>query len=259
MRRKQTSSNNVQDKRKDSEPTPMNRELEVLNMVRDSDEPIGSWALMSMFEQRGVHLSPATIGRVLTQLEQQGYLERKSFKGRVITQKGESAITQAENYMQMEGYRKRLEDLLHSKVFHHFIMVLEARKTIERETARLAAQNITAEEIAQLEALEKKREDDNKRGVNNPQNDIEFHKTIARASHNMVLMIFSEIISTMHQQSAVFDYMRSKMPRPYFISHAKVIEAFKVRNPKAAEKSMEKHINRLIQDVNIFMESEPKQ
>jgi GntR family transcriptional repressor for pyruvate dehydrogenase complex len=258
MRRKESSFNNSRDNGEAVEPTPMDRELEVLTMVRDSDEPLGSWALMSMFEQKGVRLSPATIGRVLMQLEQHGYLERKSFKGRVITKKGKSAITDAENFMRMEDYRKRLEELLHSKVFLHFIMVLEARKTIERETARLAAQNITAEEIAQLEALEKKREDDNRRGVNNPQNDIEFHKIIARASHNMVLMIFSEIISMLHQQSAVFDYMRSQMPRPYFISHAKVIEAFKQRNAKAAEKSMAKHIDKLIQDVNTFVESEPK-
>jgi len=228
------------------------RELELLSIVRDSDEPIGSWALMEVFEERGISLSPATFGRMLTELEKEGYLERKSYKGRVITKKGIAAIAQAESLRRMESYRKRLEDLLSSRVLRHFLMVLAARKAVEREIACLAAQNITKKELARLEALERIREYNDRHLINAPEHDIEIHRIIAHASRNSALVIFSEILMTMRQQSAVFDSMRMHMQRPYFISHRKTIEALKAHNPKAAEKSMVEHIETLIRDVNEY-------
>jgi len=228
------------------------RELELLSIVRDSDEPIGSWALMGVFEERGVSLSPATFGRLLTQLEKEGYLERKSYKGRVITEKGIAAIVQAQSLRQMETYRKRLEDLLSSRVLRHFLMVLGARKAIEREAVFLAAKNITKKEIARLEELERMREYNDRRYINDPAHDIEIHRIIAHASRNDALVVFSEIVMTMRQQSAVFDSMRMRMERPYFISHRKIIEALKAHDPKAAAKSMVQHIETLIRDVNEY-------
>jgi len=233
-------------------PQTSDRELELLSIVRDSDEPIGSWALMEVFEERGVSLSPATFGRLLTELEQQGYLERKSYKGRVITAKGVAAIAQAEGLRRMESYRKRLEDLLSSRVLRHFLMVLEARKAIEREAASLAAKNITKKEIARLEDLERIREYNDRRFINDPAHDIEIHRIIARASRNDALVVFSDIVMTMRQQSAVFDSMRMRMERPYFVSHRRIIEALKAHEPRAAEKCMVEHIETLIRDVNEY-------
>jgi len=235
------------------------RELELLSIVRDSDEPIGSLALMEVFQERGVSLSPATFGRLLTELEQEGYLERKSYKGRVITAKGVAAIAQAEGLRQMESYRKRLEDLLSSRVLRHFLMVLGARKAIEREAASLAARNITKKEIARLEDLERIREYNDRRLINDPAHDIEIHRIIARASRNEALVVFSEIVMTMRQQSAVFDSMRMRMERPYFVSHRRIIDALKTHEPRAAEKCMIEHIETLIRDVNEYnKETMPK-
>ncbi len=123
------------------------RTFHVLSMIRNSDEPLGSWSLVEMFEEKGINLSSATIGRILNHLEKRGYLKKKSFKGRLITKKGEEAIEQALRMEQINKYTKRLEDLLNSKVLHHFIMVLEARRAIERETVRLSVKNITEEQI----------------------------------------------------------------------------------------------------------------
>ena len=122
--------------------TERDRGLEVLHIVQNSSAPIGSWALVGLLEEKGLVYSTATIGRILHQLEQQGYLEKKGYRGRVITKKGEMAIAQASRLKQMESYKDKLDDIMNSDRLQHFLMVLEARKTIERETTRLAALNI---------------------------------------------------------------------------------------------------------------------
>lgn len=228
------------------------RELEVLNMIRSSDEPIGSWALVDMFEKKGINLSPATIGRILNQLDKRGYLEKRSYKGRVITAKGEQAMEHAARLRQISKCGKDLESLLDAKVLRHFIMVLEARRAIERETVRLAAANITDEEVQKLAEIDRQREQDFQAGRIDAKNDILFHRVIAEASRNEVLKVFLHLIHVLRQQSDVFDYMRSKINKPYFISHDKILQCLRERNAARAEKAMDEHINTLIRDVENY-------
>ena len=228
------------------------RELEVLNMIRSSAEPIGSWALVDMFEKRGIRLSPATIGRILNQLDKRGYLERRSYKGRIITAKGERAMERAARLRQLSKCGKDLESLLDAKVLRHFIIVLEARRAIERETARLAAINITDEEVEKLVEIDQQRELDHKADRIDAKNDILFHKLIAEASRNEVLKVFLHLIHALRQQSDLFDYMRGKMNKPYFISHDKILQCLRERNAAKAEKAMEEHIDTLIRDVQNY-------
>ncbi len=228
------------------------RELEVLNMIRSSDEPLGSWALVDMFEKKGINLSPATIGRILNQLDKRGYLEKRSYRGRVITAKGRRAMERAARLRQISKYGKDLESLLDAKILRHFIMVLEARRAIERETVRLAAANITKGEVQKLGEIDRQREQDYRAGRIDAKNDIQFHQLIAEVSRNEVLKIFLHLIHELRQQSDVFDYMRSKMNRPYFISHDRILQALGEHNAVKAEKAMEEHINALIQDVENY-------
>ena len=228
------------------------RELEVLNMIRSSDEPIGSWALVDMFEKKGINLSPATIGRILNQLDKRGYLEKRSYKGRVITTKGERAMEQAARLRQISKCGNDLDSLLDAKVLRHFIMVLEARRAIERETVRLAAANITAEEVEKLGEIDRQREKNYQAGRLDAKNDILFHKVIAEASRNEVLKVFLNLIHVLRQQSDVFDYMRSKMSEPYFISHDKILRCLRERNAAKAGKAMEEHLDTLISDVEKY-------
>jgi DNA-binding FadR family transcriptional regulator len=223
--------------------------LEILHIVQNSNVPIGSWALVALLEEKGLVYSTATIGRILHQLEQQGYLEKKGYRGRVITKKGEIAIAKASRFKEMESYKEKLDDMMNSDVLQHFLMVLEARKTIERETTRLAALNITEKEFNALKALESKRIADHKRAQRHASYDRSFHQLIARASRNEILIIFSQILSMLSDKTELFDYMRTKTDTPYYIGHRKILEALEQKNPGSAEKRMIEHIDTLIEDV----------
>ncbi len=129
------------------------RELVVLECLRDSTGPIGSWSLVESLEARKFKVSSASIGRILYSLERQNLVEGKGNQGRVITKSGLQAIKQTKAVNSMNLQRENLENLINSDVMEEYIMVLQARKAIERETVRLAAENITEAQIKVLQDI----------------------------------------------------------------------------------------------------------
>lgn len=228
------------------------KELLVLECINNSKEPIGSWHLVERLEDKNINISSATIGRILTHLEKLGYVEKESFKGRIITPKGIEAIEKSKTLEEINFHKSELDKLINTKVLEDFIMVLQARQAIERETARLAAENITQEEI---ESMEKKlicQEENYKKGLSIAQDDIDFHKAIAKASKNAVLESLYNIISTSGQQSRLFEYIRAQVRSPYNESHRNIYNAIKNHNSIEAERHMIAHMQNLFKDVSAY-------
>jgi DNA-binding FadR family transcriptional regulator len=230
------------------------KELVILKMIRDSEEPIGSWAIADKLAEMGISVSSATAGRMLNRLEKLGFLEKKKFKGRVITKKGQEAIANIKKIQKIDFHRNELMKFINSQVLEEYLMVLEARKAIEGATARLAAKNITVEEIKRLEEILKEQERNYSLHRSITNNDLDFHKTIARASGNRVLENLYHIISMSGQQSEIFEFIRETVGAPYMVSHKRIYEALKKGDAVEAEKCMILHIENLVSDVKKYWE-----
>lgn len=228
------------------------KELIVLKCIASSDGPIGSWYLVEKLEEKNITISSATIGRILTHLERLGYVEKESVKGRVITQSGIEAIKKEEAIKKIDYHKNELNEFINTGVLEEYIMVLQAREAIERETAKLAAQNITENEIKKMDEILLKQEENYRNKLSVAEDDINFHKAIARASRNTVLEILYNIISTFGQQSKLFEYIRAQVKSPYNKSHRKIYNAIKEHNEVEAEKSMIEHMQNLIKDVSAY-------
>ncbi|MBB6217062.1 DNA-binding FadR family transcriptional regulator [Anaerosolibacter carboniphilus] len=228
------------------------KELIVLECIASSEEPIGSWLLVELLEERSVNTSSATIGRILNRLERVGYVEKESVKGRVITQKGLEAIRNAKTIEKINFHKNELDKMINTKVLEDFIMVLQARKAIERETARLAAQHSTDQEIEYMASILRRQEDHFTNHSSIAQDDIDFHKAIAKASRNTVLESLYTIISTMGQQSKLFEHVRTQVKSPYSKSHRDILNAIKNHDADEAERCMIQHTENLIQDVTMY-------
>jgi len=228
------------------------REMIVLESIRDASEPLGSWSLVEHLEEKGYKVSSASIGRILYKLEQRGFVEGQGNRGRIITKAGVSAIGKTKAFNSMDAHRKDLENLINSKVLEDFIMVLQARKAIERETARLAAENITEAGIKKLNAVLEEQEIKAKRGESIAEIDIAFHRGIAAASHNSALLALYGILSTMGQQSELFEFVRSRVTATYRQAHRSILEAICAHNPDEAEGCIIRHMDALIEDVTKY-------
>lgn len=231
------------------------RELIVLECIRDSTEPLGSWSLVEHLEERGYRVSSASIGRILYRLEQRGFVEGQGNRGRIITKAGIGAIGKTRAFNSMDSHRKDLENLINSKVLEDFIMVLQARKAIERETARLAAENITEAGKRELAAILEEQEVRARRGESIADIDIAFHRGIATASRNSALLALYGILSTMGQQSELFEFVRSRVNAPYRPAHRSILEAISSHDPDEAERNMIRHMDALIEDVTKYWDA----
>lgn len=119
--------------------------------------------------------------------------------------------------------------------------VLQARLTLERETAYLAVSHATDEDLVAIEVA--LNEFDASRDVMaQARADIRIHAAIARASHNPVLEImFGSIAGLTHELMlrSLSDPLVSREGIPY---HREIFKAIKRRKPQAARLAMERHL-----------------
>ncbi|HZK61209.1 MAG TPA: FCD domain-containing protein [Anaerovoracaceae bacterium] len=228
------------------------KELMTLEFIAASNEPIGSWLLGEKLEGNGITISIATVGRILNKLEKLHFVGKESFKGRIITDKGLEAIGKAKILVDINFHKDKLDEMINTKVLKDYIMVLQARKAIERETARLAARNITDGEIKNIEEILRRQESNRETNQSVAAEDVNFHKAITKASMNTVLESIYTIISTFGQQTELFEYIRIQVKSPFRTAHQEIFEAIKNHDEERAEKCMIEHINNLIKDVTKY-------
>ena len=136
--------------------------------------------------------------------------------------------------------------------------LLQARRLVEPETAALAAENASEEQLAGIrEALERNIED-NRRGSTTHPGDRLLHVRIADASGNPAYALLIRHLLG-HKYGAMFQRLQSlyttkDMPRRSEREHDAIVEAICARNPAAARKAMRTHLDSVIR---IFSRTNP--
>ena len=234
------------------------KELLILQIIQKHNGPVGSGNLAEMIEKQGINISPASIGRFLNSLEWKGFLIKDRNKGRIITPAGENAMREAMEKKHVSNLRDALDEMLGTKTLGTFLKILETRKIIESATVKLAAKNITDEELARLKEVLEEREDHIRKEESVSPADIEFHSLIASASRNEILSQVYKIISRLGQQSELFEYMRKKASGSYRSSHWEIYKALLAHDSRKAEKSLVTHMDALIHDVQKYWKEHPE-
>ena len=116
-------------------------DYDVLSRMIKENVPVGASSLALM-----LNTSQAKIGRKLLQLEHRGFLKKQSNKGRVVTAEGQKYFQELKNdTVRAQRVKELIEGSLVSSE-KDLLDILTARRVIERETAYLAAKNISREE-----------------------------------------------------------------------------------------------------------------
>ena len=130
--------------------------------------------------------------------------------------------------------------------------MLVARRAIERELAKLAAVNAKPSDIEEMWAIQRAQYETFSRDLDAAEQDVLFHRAIARASGNPVLYSAIEMIRQDGQLTPVFEYIRKTVHSIISYDHAQIVKAIENRDPQKAEEAMVKHIESLIADVNKY-------
>lgn len=229
------------------------QEYLTLLIISQSQSPVGSGYLSREFKNYGLDVSEATAGRILAQMDSLHYTNRIGYQGRTLTNNGIERLKELEEKKVRSDQGQEFFKALESRTKDELIDILVARRAIERELARLAATNATEDEIKGLwhiQRMQKKRVAHAKGGA--AEQDVAFHRIVAKASRNKVLEGAMELIRQDGQLAPVLEFIRKEVHSVVSLDHAKIVTAIENRDADLAEKAMVDHLENLIRDVKKY-------
>lgn len=191
-------------------------------------------------------VSRASIREALSALEMMGLLEVRSGEGTFMRRlKPESVIAPLAWMLSIE--KGTVQELL------------EVRKILEVQAAKLAAQRAQAEDLRELEdALENMRQEIINPELGGEKADLQFHYAITRATNNKILILIMDAISDMMQQMLKTSreklYQGKYTPNILYSEHAQIYEAIKRKDPKQASECILEHLSGVEEELNSHIE-----
>lgn len=133
------------------------------------------------------------------------------------------------------------------------LSLIEARQVIEPAAARLAALRATNADIAPMEAAYRRMGEAKARQDFTTFNaaDIDFHKALLRASHNIVFQQLSTTIGAALAYSFRLTVERAREPGASLPNHGEVIERIRQRDSEGAFASMARLLNIAVVDLGL--------
>lgn len=134
------------------------------------------------------------------------------------------------------------------------IEIYRVREALEGMAARLAAENMTAEEVAGLHELlvQHEQQQDLKEDTAyfQREGDLDFHYRIIQGSHNQTLidLLIGEIYHLVRMYRYQFS-MTTNRPQKALGEHRQIIEAIENRDGEMAELLMRRHISRARENI----------
>lgn len=223
----------------------------IARSIAQSDGPVGSWSLKIELDANGVECSTATIGRYLKMLDVKGFTIQKSNQGRVLTPSGKIWLDGMKNRIDRAQMRDNISRTIHVNEYAEMVDLMQVRKLIEVDAARLAAENATDEDIRRLEAtlqLHHRYVEDNVDPVDPA---LDFHLAVTQASHNKFMAaVLSLLVFEEKQIEATIEVLRTReMGSVYVVEHDDIMQAIREHNPQRAESLMEAHMQVILDEV----------
>ncbi|MBA8841604.1 FadR/GntR family transcriptional regulator [Ochrobactrum sp. RH2CCR150] len=182
-------------------------------------------------------VSRGTVREAVRALVAQGMLETRQGSGTYVRSKTDTA--RSLNRIRHTSLRDRLE----------------MRAALEVEAARLAAQRITPQTIAHLEAVLASRglREDTDR-MTFVERDFAFHEAIAAASGNHALIEVYGFFSASIRES-IEATLDGELPEPDFEAHRQIIEAIATGDPDKASATVRRFLAPLIEELERLLAS----
>ena len=123
------------------------------------------------------------------------------------------------------------------------LSLIEARRILEPDVARLAAERAKAEDIRRLEGLLDEMKQSMTRDAIWVDIELEFHGSIARATQNPVIMRIVPVIVEAIVKSLRYAPRTAEDHRKAFREHSTILKAIRDKKPDIAFRAMQRHMD----------------
>lgn len=226
-------------------------ELALLMALHNSKAPVGAVALSFELQHVG-GISQASIGRKLKEFDVRGLTERVGYQGRNLTQAGEEYLRDSLTSAVTVRRNKAFLETLNANDADTLIQVLEARRALEKECARLATIRMSEDDVDKLYGLIENQRQQILSGQSGSYENIAFHEMVAQLAKNDVLVEALRLVRSKSQLTILLDTIREQVGSVLVRDHQEIVAAMVARNPDLAEQAMAAHLDRLIADVRKF-------
>jgi GntR family L-lactate dehydrogenase operon transcriptional regulator len=230
----------------------------VLTYLEEQGEPAGAGAVRRGLVERGHTPAEATVGRLLRELDDRGWTERRGNQGRVITAEGRERRAELDQEQRRNESAREFLDTLVSSEKGQILDLLVARRAVEREVARLAAVNADEEDLADLRRSVQQQEILVRSGGSVAEEDTSFHRILARGAKNRVLMAAMELFRANAHYAEELERIRRRVGRLTNPDHRRIMEAVEQRDPDMAELAMRRHLDNVLADCERYWIEEGK-
>ncbi len=228
-------------------PNDADLEMEVLAFLETSNTPIGSGAIQLHLMAGGVKVSQPTIGRLLKMLDYQGFSSKASNKGRVLTKRGRLHIEELRRTDRRSRLAEEMLTAAEPASLGELRDVLVARRALEREIARLAAQHATENQIAEMQRTLDIQQQKLASGKTAADEALRFHMLLAEASANRFLATAANFIRNDKRSLEVVMYqLGSTVGGDSYGSHRAILNTVVNEDSDAAEEAMVAHMDQYI-------------
>jgi GntR family L-lactate dehydrogenase operon transcriptional regulator len=206
--------------------------------------PIGATYLCKRLD-----VPQATVGRMLTQMEKDGLLEKVGNKGRQLTAKG---LAYLEKQCIIDSKKKVASSLIStvediSK--ERLLEILDVRKLLECRAIEQACANVTSLEMKELDEIMLEYIYEVKHGGVADEINLRLHLTIAKISKNITIYQILRIILTNKSAYSKFSHVADQIKTVQVQQHSALVEAVKNRDGETGKRLMQQHLEQVISDV----------
>lgn len=190
-------------------------------------------------------VSKHTLREALRALEVMGFLEIKKGAG------GGAFVREVD----LETARDSIVNFLHFKDVS-VADLSETRLIIEPYLARTAAGRLTPQQIERLEAMNQACRADLDRGesIVGARHEIDFHRLLARASGNPVLVLMLDFVNGLLEESKLVLKPDLGFGEQVLAAHERVLAALKAGDADKAAEEMYRHVAEVDRELNLLID-----
>jgi len=233
-----------------------NKTLEywILHTLSREDCARGAGSLLEAIEKRGVAISEAGVGRALRAMRNEGLLEKVGKQGHRITPAGKERLAKVDEERDLRDFLKHVMAhpgrLGRTNLLHRLVV----RKALEREAVYQATVNATDGELAELEQIVQAQYEGMRENRDYAEMSALFHRRVLKISGVPLLETLYDFIGITSKWQNFFVGTFKVYNTPINISHEKVLQAMKERDPKKAADAMASHLDDVIANARKLSE-----
>jgi len=224
-------------------------EKDVLRTISNIKLPVGA---IQISEQLGI--PSASAGRMLAALEEKGYLEKVSNKGRVVTDKGKRFLELENEKTEKMGIAEKLISSASYYNKDELLQILQTRYLLEAYTAGRCAVLADEQDIENLKIIQLEYYYAILHGESGSEQDLKFHLKIAQIAGNKFIYDMLKLILTSNNAYSSFSKVTLAIRKCYQNDHDALLDAIINKDRELAETTARRHLERVIQNVTEIYE-----